>query len=197
LRNSTSILVVFVSFLGASACRQDMQDQPKYKPLAESKFYANGRSARPIPAGTVARDELNDDDSFHTGEANGVFLDTIPMAVNLQVLQRGRDRYNIYCMPCHGQLGYGDGMVARRGLRAPANFNSDRLRRLPPGYVFRVITNGFGAMPDYRDQIPVRDRWTIIAYLRALQLSRNATIADVPAADRFKLGNGGAKGATQ
>ncbi len=197
MRNSISILVVFLAFLGGNACRQDMQDQPKYRSFAPSKFYASGRSARPIPAGTVARDELNDDDSFHTGEANGVFLDIIPMPVDLQVLQRGRDRYNIYCMPCHGMLGYGDGMVARRGLRAPANFHTDRLRQVPPGYVYRVITNGYGGMGDLRDQIPVRDRWTIVAYLRALQLSRDATIADVPAADRSKLDGAGAKGVKQ
>jgi hypothetical protein len=194
LRSKSLIAGVFVAFLGASACRQDMQNQPKYKPLAESRFYASGRSSRPIPAGTVARDELNDDDAFHTGEADGAFLDTIPMAVNLQVLQRGRDRYNIFCTPCHGLLGYGDGMVARRGLRAPANFHTERLRHVPPGYIFRVITNGYGGMGDYRDQIPVRDRWTIVAYLRALQLSRDATLADVPAADRSKLEAPGPKG---
>lgn len=171
-----------------------MQDQPKYRPLSYSKFYANGRTARPIPAGTVARDELNDDDSFHTGEANGEFLDTIPMPVSLHLLERGRDRYHIFCTPCHGVLGYGDGMVARRGLRAPANFHTDRRRHLPPGYVFRVITNGYGAMGDYRDQIPVSDRWAIVAYLRALQLSRHATLADVPAAERNKLEQPGVKG---
>lgn len=164
-----------------------MQDQPKYRPFAESKFYASGRSARPVPAGTVARDELNDDDAFHTGEANGIFLATIPMTVDLQLLKRGRDRYNIYCTPCHGMLGYGDGMVARRGVHQPADFHTDRRRHLPPGYVFRVITNGYGAMGDYRDQIPVRDRWAIVAYIRALQLSRNGTLADVPPSERTKL----------
>ncbi len=177
--------------MATAACRQDMQNQPKYKPLAASEFFADGRSARPIPTGTVARDEINDTDPFHTGQADGAFLDTIPMPMNLSVLQRGRDRYNIFCTPCHGMLGYGDGMVSRRGVYGPANFHTDRLRQVPPGYIYRVIANGYGGMGEYGSQIPVRDRWTIVAYVRALQLSRHANIGDVPVQVRPKLASAG------
>ena len=179
-------MVIFGTLLAAT-CRQDMQDQPKYKPLAESKFFADGRSARPIPAGTIARDELDDNDAFHTGASNGAFLPTIPVPVNAVLLHRGQDRYDIFCSPCHGRLGDGNGMVAQRGVRAPANFHTDRLRSVPPGYLYQVITNGYGAMGDYGDQVPVSDRWAIVAYVRALQLSRNATVHEVPASDRAQL----------
>jgi mono/diheme cytochrome c family protein len=187
LKTHSLIFAMFFGVLVTSACRQDMQDQPKYKPLAPSRFFADGRSARPIPAHTIARDELNDNDSFHTGEINGAFLDTIPLAVNLQLLERGHDRYNIFCSPCHGEVGDGLGMVARRGFQIPANLHTDRLRAVPPGYIYQVITNGYGAMPDHGDQIPVRDRWAIVAFVRALQLSHHATLADVPRAEREQL----------
>lgn len=164
-----------------TACRQDMQNQPKYKPLAVSTFFTDGRSARPIPEGTVARDELDDTDSVHTGNAaNGDFLDAIPMPVTETLLRRGQERFDIYCSPCHDRMGTGRGMVEQRGFKIPSDLNSDRVRELPPGYIYQVISNGYQAMPDYKDQIPVDDRWAIVAYLRALQLSRHATMADVP-----------------
>lgn len=170
-----------------SACRQDMQDQPKYKPLGASRFFADGREARPIPAGTIARDELNNTDSFHTGAENGAFLDTIPLKVDSKLLHRGQERFDIYCSPCHGRTGDGNGMVAQRGVKIPADFHTDRLRTVPPGYIYQVIKNGYGAMGDYGDQIPVNDRWAIVAYVRALQLSRDATMNDVPADQRGEL----------
>lgn len=176
-----------LALASATGCRRDMQDQPKVKPLRASRFFADGRSARPIPPGTIARDELNDTDSFHTGTDQNGFLDQIPMTVNKAMLVRGEQRYNIYCTPCHSMLGDGNGMVARRGFKWPANLNSDRLRNAPPGYLFQVISNGYGAMPDYGDQIPVQDRWDIVAYVRALQLSRHASINDVPATERSQL----------
>jgi mono/diheme cytochrome c family protein len=172
----------------STACRQDMQDQPKYKPLGENTFFLDGRNSRPIPANTIAIDELNDNDSYHSGVSNGAFLDSIPAAVDAKLLNRGRDRYDIFCSPCHGRLGDGNGMVAQRGLRAPADFHTDRLRSVPPGYIFQVITNGYGGMGDYVDQVPVDDRWAIVAYIRALQLSRNASLNDVPAAARSEIG---------
>jgi mono/diheme cytochrome c family protein len=165
-----------------------MQDQPKYKPLGENRFFPDGRDARPTPANTIALDELNNDDPYHTGVSNGAFLDTIPATVNVQLLNRGRDRYDIFCSPCHSRLGDGNGMVAQRGVRAPANFHTDRLRAVPPGYIFQVITNGYGGMGDYGDQVPVEDRWAIVAYIRALQLSRDASLNDVPADARDRLG---------
>lgn len=187
MRTLSSLLIVLPAFLFLASCRQDMQDQPKYKPLGASRFFADGREARPIPAGTIARDELNDNDPLHTGQQNGVFLDIIPVPVDSQLLQRGRDRYDIYCSPCHGRTGDGNGMVAQRGVKIPANFHTERLRSVPPGYIYQVIANGYGAMGDYGDQIPVNDRWAIVVYVRALQLSRNATVNDVPADQRAQL----------
>jgi mono/diheme cytochrome c family protein len=171
----------------ALGCRHDMQDQPRYKPLRASRFFPDARSARPVPRGAIARDELNDTDVAHTGLSNGVFTNQFPMKINKAVLLRGQERYNIYCTPCHGFLGDGNGMVARRGFKWPADLDSHRLRNAPPGYLFQVVSNGYGAMPAYRDQIPPQDRWNILAYLRALQLSRNATLADVSADARTKL----------
>lgn len=174
--------------LGTSACRRDMQDQPKYTPLEPSSFFLDGRSARPIPMGTIARGHLNDVDAFHTGAVNGQFLDTIPMALSRPMLERGQQRFNIFCSPCHGRLGDGDGMIAKRGFKIPANFHNDRLRQAPPGYLFQVISNGYGAMPDYGGQINAEDRWAIVAYIRALQLSRDATLEDVPRDAKSTLG---------
>ena len=181
----TSLLIF--SAMTVAACRQDMHDQPKYKPLAESNFFVDGRAARPIPANTVARDQLDETDAFHTGASDGDFLNEIPVEVNLDLLHRGEERFNIFCSPCHGRLGDGNGMIAQRGFKQPQDLVSDRVRQEPPGYIFQVISNGYGGMPDHRDQIPVRDRWAIVAYLRAIQLSRNASVADVPADSRSQL----------
>ena len=174
-------IVAALASLLQTACRQDMQDQPKYKPLAVSAFFADGRSARPIPEGTVSRDELDDTDAIHTGNAaSGGFLDSIPMPVTEVLLRRGQERYDIFCSPCHDRMGTGHGMVEQRGFKIPSDLSSERVRELPPGYIFQVITNGYQAMPDYKDQVPVDDRWAIIAYLRALELSRHTTMTDVP-----------------
>lgn len=170
-------------------CRRDMQDQPKCLPLQASAFFVDGRSSRPIPPNTIARGHLNDNDSFHTGANGGTFLNVVPMTITKTMLDRGQQRFDIYCSPCHGALGDGDGMIAKRGFKIPANFHTDRLRQAPPGYLYQVISNGYGAMPDYANQIPhVEDRWAIVAYIRALQLSRNATVADIPSEERSKLG---------
>lgn len=174
---------------GAVGCRQDMHDQPKYIPLRPSSFFDDGRSARPIPAGTVARGHLEADTAFYTGkDANGNYVDGFPFAVTKEVLLRGQERYNIFCTPCHDRTGTGNGIVVRRGFRHPPSYHIDRLRQAPNGYIFDVITNGFGAMQDYSAQVAPADRWAIIAYERALQLSENATLADVPAAQRAQLG---------
>ncbi len=197
MRTPSVISVVAIPLLFTAACRRDMQDQPKYKPLGESRFFADGRDSRPIPAGTIARDELGDNDPVHTGSAGGTFLETIPLPVNAALLQRGQDRFNIFCSPCHGETGNGYGMVRQRGFWIPANLHTDRLRSVPPGYIYQVIKNGYGAMPDHGDQIPVDDRWAIVAYLRALQLSRDANISDVPPDARQQLGAANAVGARQ
>ncbi len=180
MRSRTSRLLLLAPlFLALVACRQDMQDQPRYKPLAGSRIFPDGRSARPIPANTIARDELDADDVIHTGKMpNGDWTDTLPVPVTLTLLQRGQQRFDIFCSPCHARIGDGNGMVERRGFLRAADLHTDRVRQEPPGYLFQVISNGFGAMPDYEDQIPVPDRWAIVAYIRALQLSRNATLND-------------------
>jgi mono/diheme cytochrome c family protein len=168
-------------------CRQDMHDQPKYVPLRQSAFFGDERSARPMVAGTVARGQLRDDALLYTGKVNNADATVFPFAIDADVMARGRERFDIYCAPCHGRTGQGDGMVVRRGYRRPPSIHIDRLRESPPGHFFDVITNGFGAMPDYASQIEAADRWAIVAYVRALQLSEHATLADVPAADRSRL----------
>jgi mono/diheme cytochrome c family protein len=174
-----------------AGCRQDMHDQPKFIPLRPSTFFADGRSERPLIDGTVARGHLNDDTALYTGMGpDGKPLDTFPFAVTKDVVERGQDRFNVYCSPCHDRTGSGEGMIVKRGYRQPPSYHTDRLRQAPNGHFYDVITNGFGAMQDYAAQIAPRDRWAIVAYIRALQLSQNATTADVPAAERGQLGGG-------
>ncbi|MBV9678633.1 MAG: cytochrome c [Acidobacteriaceae bacterium] len=193
MKRISSIVIVAFSCLLATACRRDMQDQPKYKPLAASNFFADGRDSRPLPAHVIARDELDDVRSSHTGAQSGTFLETIPEPVSAALLQRGRDRFDIYCSPCHGRTGDGNGMIHQRGFWIPSNLHTERLRAVPPGYLFQVISNGYGAMPDYRDQVAPHDRWAIVAYLRALQLSQHATLADVPPEARQQLTSGASR----
>jgi len=170
-----------------TACRQDMHDQPRYEPLEASTFFADGRSARPLVAGTVARGALEADEFFYTGKANGTLVDTFPFPVTREVLLRGQERYNIFCSPCHDGVGNGQGMIVQRGFRRPPSFHDDRLRQAPVGYFFEVITKGFGTMYDYADRVPPRDRWAIIAYIRALQFSQHATLDDVPSEEQQHL----------
>jgi hypothetical protein len=179
-------------------CRQDMHIQPYYRPLAKSDFFHDDRSARQPVEGTVARGDLREDTYFYTGKIGTNDGDYMPFEVTADVLERGRQRYNITCTPCHGRVGDGDGFIVSRGLRRPPSFHIDRLRKLPIGYFFDVSTNGFGVMPDYAAQVTPRDRWCIAAYIRALQLSQNASAADVPSgqkvpspAPKFRdIGNG-------
>jgi mono/diheme cytochrome c family protein len=175
-----------------TACRQDMQDQPKYKNLRGSNFFDDKRSARPVVEDTVARGFLYADQRFLTGKENGQPVAALPVPLTRELLDRGRQRYGIYCTPCHGLTGGGLGIVVQRGYRQPPSFHIDRLRAAPVGYFFDVQTHGFGAMMDYAAQIPAADRWAIAAYVRALQLSQGATVADVPAADRAALENAAA-----
>jgi mono/diheme cytochrome c family protein len=161
-----------------AGCRQDMHDQPRFKPLAMNNFYPDLRSARAPVEGTVARGELHEDAYFYTGKIGDNPGDYLPFPATSQVLSRGRERFDIYCAPCHSRLGDGNGMIVQRGYQHPPTYHQDRLRKAPLGYFFDVITNGFGAMPDYAAQIAPADRWAIVAYIRALQLSQNATKAD-------------------
>jgi mono/diheme cytochrome c family protein len=179
-----------------SGCRQDMHDSPRYEAFEASETFADQRASRAAPDGTVARGWLRADEALYTGKVNGQAVTTFPFAMTREHLSRGQQRYNIYCTPCHGRVGDGNGMVVQRGLRQAASFHQDRLRQETPGYFFDVITNGFGAMPDYATQIPVEDRWLIVAYVRALQLSQYASVDDVPADRRADLDAPAAAGAT-
>ncbi|MHB8216445.1 MAG: c-type cytochrome [Candidatus Sulfotelmatobacter sp.] len=171
--------LAFVAFL--PGCRLDMHVQPRQNPFSRSDFFADQRSERPPVEGTVARGQLHDDTYFYTGRAGSSPGDYMPFPVTKEVLERGRERYNIYCAPCHSRVGDGNGFIPSRGFpRKPPSFHIERLQKAPLGYFYDVIANGFGIMPDYASQIPPQDRWKIVAYIRALQLSQNATRADVP-----------------
>ena len=180
-RRGLAKLVIAASCLVfAGACRQDMHDQPKYKPLRASELFPDGSSARPLIDGTVARGALQEDEAFFTGKIGLATVKELPFRIEEADLNRGEQRYNIYCSPCHDRTGAGKGMVVQRGYRQPPSFHVDRLKQADAGYMFDVMTNGFGAMPDYKAQIDARDRWRIVAYIRALQLSQSATAADIP-----------------
>ena len=211
-----ALALTFAAALFGVGCRMDMQDQPRYKPYRKSVFFGDGASVRPLVQGTVARGYLREDAEFYTGKRAGAtntnasvgsasggqsvqydpsLVDAFPFPVTKEIVDRGEERYNIYCSVCHGRTGDGDGMIVRRGYRRPPSYHEERLRQAPVGHFFDVITNGWGTMPAYGWVIPPRDRWAIIAYIRALQLSRNASINDVPPEERGKLeaagGNGG------
>jgi mono/diheme cytochrome c family protein len=180
-------MVVLVVALGPGCSEQDMVIQPKLKPCQESSFFDDGQSSRPLVAGTVARGQLNVDRAFYQGKSGDLLIDTIPTTVDEASLKRGRQRYDIYCSPCHGRSGDGRGMIVRRGFPPPPSFHDPRLLDAPAGHFFNVITNGYGAMYSYASRIPPDDRWAIVAYIRALQLSQHATIDDVPAEARARL----------
>ena len=181
------VLAAAAALMMVAACRQDMHNSPKAIPLRESVFFKNASSARPLVDGTVARGTLQDDEAFFTGKNGAAVADTLPFPLTAEVLDRGEQRYNIYCSPCHGPTGKGDGMIVRRGFRRPPSYHTERLQIAPIGHFYDVMTNGFGAMQDYAAQIPVQDRWAIAAYIRALQFSQNARIEDVPADRRTDL----------
>jgi hypothetical protein len=174
-------------FVVSVACRQDMHDQPKLKPLAKSDFYADRRGSRPQVEGTIARGQLVDDSAFYTGKVDGQLTSELPVKLSPELLATGRTRFDTFCAPCHGRIGNGNGMVVQRGFKKPNSFHIDRIRQMPVGHFFDAMTNGFGAMADYRAQVPVADRWAIAAYVRALQLSQNARLPDVPESERAAL----------
>jgi mono/diheme cytochrome c family protein len=176
-----------LAFLALTACRQDMHNEPRYRPLAASDFFSDGRSARPMVAGTVARGHLHIDDARYTGKIDGEDVDQFPIPIAKADIERGQTRFNIYCTPCHGRLGDGTGMVVLRGFRQPPSYYSERLVNAPVGHFFDVISNGFGAMPSYASRVQNDDRWRIVAYIRALQLSESASVNDVPADQRPNL----------
>jgi len=184
--SAISAFLIAIALAGA-ACRQDMHDQPKYTPLREAAFFGDERSARPLVPGTVARGQLRDDPFLETGKIGKADATVFPFPVDAALMARGRERFEIFCTPCHGRTGTGDGMIVRRGYRRPPTYHDDRLRSAPVGHFVDVMANGFGAMPDYADQVDARDRWAIAAYIRALQLSQHARLADVPESERGAL----------
>ena len=182
-----ALLLTLTVLLVMSGCRQKMANQPRYDPLEPSGFFQDGMSARPRLPGTVARGELVTDPFLATGKIGGQLADGFPFPVTKKVLDHGQTRYDIYCSECHSRTGDGNGMIPARGYRRPPSFHTESLRTAKTGHFFDVMTNGFGAMPPYATMIPPRDRWAIVAYIRALQLSQHAPLADVPAADRARL----------
>jgi mono/diheme cytochrome c family protein len=185
------LLMVCAAGLALAGCRQDMHDQPKFKPLGETQFYADKRESRPLLANTVSRGDLHDGDpEFYTGKTGKDGKDDVevfPITVNEELIERGHQRFDVFCSPCHGRLGNGLGMIVRRGFKQPPSYHIERLRTAPVGHFFDVITNGYGAMYNYSAQITPRDRWAIVSYIRALQYSQNVKVADLSAADRAKL----------
>ena len=189
MRHELTCVSLALLALSLSACRQDMHDQPRYKPLGETSFFEDKRQSRPLIAGTVARGDLREASDFFTGKApNGKDdIDYFPIAITKEVVERGGQRFDVFCSPCHGRLGYGKGMIVLRGMKQPPSYHTDRLRKAPVGHFFDVITNGYGAMYNYSAQVPPRDRWAIAAYIRALQYSQNVKVTELPTEMRNKL----------
>jgi hypothetical protein len=176
-----ALLLLFV------ACRQEMHDQPRYEALEASSFFKDGRSARPQVPGTVARGQLRTDTHLYIGKSGENPVETFPFEMTREDLARGGERYNIFCSPCHDRIGNGEGIIVRRGFRRPSSFHIERLREAPVGYFYDVITNGFGTMYSYADRIPPQDRWRIVAYIRALQFSQHAILAELPPEEQRQL----------
>lgn len=186
----------FVSAMGVSllaialwgtGCRRDMFNQPKSKPLGVNDFFPDGAASRPVPPHTVARGHLNEDEAFYTGMVGTNLVTEFPFPITRAVLERGRERFDIYCAVCHGRTGEGNGMIVQRGFPAPPSYHIDRLRNAPVGHFYDVMTRGYGVMYSYASRVEPKDRWAIAAYIRALQLSRHASLDDVPPAERAQL----------
>ena len=194
-RKFVPLVLLGTALLSTIGCRLDMHVQPRYNPLAKSDFFPDQRAARPLVEGTVARGHLYEDTALYTGKMDGKPVEAFPFPITRAVLERGQERFNIYCAPCHDRLGNGKGMIVQRGYNhpPPPSYHIDRLRQVPVGYLYDVIANGLGAMPDYAAQIAPRDRWAIVAYVRVLQLSQNASVNDVPPESRAELNKGGTK----
>jgi mono/diheme cytochrome c family protein len=181
MRNLRQFLPAILLLIGVTAgCRIDMHMQPYYRTMSKSDFFADNRSARMPVEGAVARGDLHEDTYFYTGKIGNAPGEYLPFPVTKAILDRGRERFNINCTPCHGRVGDGNGFIPSRGFRRPPSYHIERLRNVPLGYFFDVMTNGFGVMPEYGTQVSARDRWCIAAYIRALQLSQNAASADIP-----------------
>ena len=175
------LALALAASLALSACGRNMYDQPKAETYEASPFFADGTSARPLPEGTISRERGAIDPVYLTGMGDGGFVSELPIEVSEGLLRRGQERYDVFCSVCHNYNGDGNGMIVQKGFVQPASFHEQRLLDSPAGYYYNAITNGFGRMYSYASRIPVEDRWAIVAYVRALQLSQNATLDDVPA----------------
>jgi hypothetical protein len=181
------MLLLAACALAGAGCRQDMHDQPKLRGLRSSALFADQRGVRPIVPGTVARGHLDEDELFFTGKIDGKLADVFPFELTRADLERGRERFEIYCSPCHDKTGSGNGVVVQRGMKKPSSFHIERLRNQPVGYFYDVMSNGFGSMFDYGDRVKPDDRWRIAGYVRVLQFAENAKLADVPESERKRL----------
>jgi len=186
-RSSSLILLGAILGLISAGCRQEMYNQPYSRPLGQSEFFANNMASRPIVPNTVAREHLNEDDALFAGKIGTNLVETFPIPITREVLARGQQRYEIYCSPCHARTGEGNGMIVQRGFPPPPSYHIDRLREAPVGHFYDVITHGYGIMYSYANRVSVEYRWAITAYIRALQLSHNATPQDLPPAERVRL----------
>jgi Cytochrome C oxidase, cbb3-type, subunit III len=189
VRTLTALRWAAIALVGVlmTGCRLDMHIQPKYKGLEPSSFFNDGRSERPVVPGTVARGQLRTDELLYTGKINGQIANVLPFPITKEDLERGQQRFNIYCAPCHDYTGTGNGMIVQRGFPPPPSYHIERLMKAPVGHFFDVMTNGYGTMYSYAARVSPRDRWCIVAYIRALQLSQNAPASDVPPKELTKL----------
>ena len=187
MRNRHVAALALATGLALTGCRQDMHNQPRYKPLAESTFFNDHRASRPKVDGTVARGHLRVDTALYTGKQGDQDIDFFPFPITREDLTRGQQRFNIYCSPCHSRVGDGNGLVVMRGFRQPPSYYTDKLKQAPVGHFFDVMTNGFGAMPSYASRVTPEDRWRIIAYIRALQLSEDTKVGDLTPEEKAKL----------
>ncbi|MDB6137925.1 MAG: hypothetical protein JWO94_997 [Verrucomicrobiaceae bacterium] len=179
---------LLLTVLGLASCRKDMNDQARYAPLKSSDFFADGAASRPLPAHTVARGGLHEDKVYYTGRSGDAeFAATLPVQMTPELLKRGAERYDIFCSVCHGRTGEGNGMIVQRGFPRPPPYSLERLRAAPVGYFFDVMTQGYGVMYSYASRVEPADRWAIAAYIRVLQLSEHATLADAPSLERQRL----------
>lgn len=190
-RRSAILASAATALIALVGCHRDMYDQPRLEPLEKNTFFDDGRSSRPLVEGVVEYGAIDPTNVLLTGKVNGQLTDELPPEFKLDaaLLNRGEQRFNIFCSNCHGLSGDGDGMIVLRGYRKPPTYHSERLRGTPIGHFFDVATNGFGVMPSYASQIPVADRWAIAAYIRALQLTQYAKLDDLPEAERKQLEN--------
>jgi mono/diheme cytochrome c family protein len=183
-------LIGFAVLFFAAGCRLEMHDQPKRAPYQSSRFFPDHAASRPLVAGTVPRGALRTNDLLYAGLRGTNLVEEIPLKVTREFVERGQERFEIYCAVCHGPTGDGNGMIVQRGFPPPPSFHIDRLREAPIGHLYRVITYGYGIMFPYAARVAPEDRWAIAAYIRALQLSTTFKLAELPESVRSQLEGG-------